>query len=683
MRRVLVAIAVWSGFGCGSSKPKPAPDPEPPPHHEQEKDRGLRGDVEKPSHYVIRQSGRKIGTYDITTAGKDVRYHEKVVENGRGPEVEASFHLASDGTPDLYKVTGHREMGASVSESFSRSGAKGTWASDEEHGSSDANGPTFYVWNADGWIEPWLVPAALRNGGSIALWPGGEAKVEKVAEDNFAGRRLVGYAITGFGLSPSYTWFEPDGTWFGNASPDFSIVQEAAADAIIDAVAKKVQDLMQARGDDIAHTIAHRPPAAGYAYTHARVLDVVKGAWVADQTVLVVGDKIKAVGPKVPVPLGAETIDLAGKALMPGLVDMHSHTDRTGALLDIATGITTARDVGNDPDDLDLMTEKFDAGGLVGPHMVRMGFIEGRNEKAASSKVTAETVEEAHAAVEFFAKRHYDGIKIYNSVKPELVPVLAADAHKHGMLVIGHIPVHMLAHEAIDAGYDGIEHVNMLFLNFLATHDTDTRDTTRFTLVGEHATELDLDGKPVQDFIAQLVKHHTIVDPTLDVFEDLYIGVPGQLLPDFKDELLRLPLQLQRQYLAAELPLTPDKKARYAKAWTQIEALVKKLWQAKVTVVAGTDSGITGIALHHELALLVQCGIPAADVLRMATLDAARAMKQDKVFGTVAAGRRADLVVVDGDPLADITAVRKVVSTMRGGVLYEAAPLLAALSVKP
>jgi hypothetical protein len=637
----------------------------------------------KQTHYIERVNGRKVGTFDVTIAGHQGHYHDKVVENGRGPEIDATIHFASDGTPDSFKGTGHREMGAAVSETFTRNGAKGTWASAEEHGSSDANGPTFYVWSADGWCDPWLVPAALKNGGSIALWPGGQAKVEKVADDNFAGRKLAGYAISGFGLSPYYSWFEPDGTWFGVVTPQYSLVPDGTADAVIDALAKKDADLMQARGDDIAHTTAHHPPPAGYAYTHARVLDVVKGAWIADQTVLVVGDKIKAVGPKVPVPLGAETIDLAGKALMPGLVDMHSHTDRDGALLDIATGVTTVRDVGNEPDDLDLMTQKFDEGGLVGPHVVRMGFIEGRGEKAASSRVTAETVDEAHAAVEFFAKRHYDGIKIYNSVKPELVPVLAADAHKHGMLVVGHIPVHMLAHEAIDAGYDGIEHINMLFLNFLATHDTDTRDTTRFTLVGDHAAELDLDGKPVRDFIAQLLKHHTIIDPTLGAFEDLYIGVPGELLPDFKDELLRLPLQLQRQYLQAELPLTPDKHALYARAWAKIEAFVKELWQAKVTLVAGTDSGITGIALQHELALLVQCGIPAADVLRMATLDSARAMKQDKVFGTVAAGKRADLVVIDGDPLADITAVRKVVSTMRGGVLYEAPPLLAALSVKP
>src|SRR4051794_32907373 len=130
MQRARVAIAVVCGVGCGSAKPTP------PRGHEQVKDRHLPGTIEKASHYVIRESGRKVGTYDITTAGKAVRYHEKLVENGRGPEVEASFHLASDGTPDLYKATGHREMGASVAEAFTRDGAKGTWTSDEEHGSA-------------------------------------------------------------------------------------------------------------------------------------------------------------------------------------------------------------------------------------------------------------------------------------------------------------------------------------------------------------------------------------------------------------------------------------------------------------------------------------------------------------------------------------------------------------------
>src|SRR6185436_10628098 len=120
---------------------------------------------------------------------------------------------------------------------------------------------------------------------------------------------------------------------------------------------------------------------------------------------------------------------------------------------------------------------------------------------------------EAKAAVEFFKARGYDGIKIYNSVKPELVPILAKEAHAKKMMVTGHIPVHMLANEAVKAGYDGIEHINMLFLNFLADHETDTRTTKRFTLVGDKAGALDLKSKPVVDFIGLLKQRQTVIDP--------------------------------------------------------------------------------------------------------------------------------------------------------------------------
>ncbi|HEY1548892.1 MAG TPA: amidohydrolase family protein, partial [Kofleriaceae bacterium] len=424
------------------------------------------------------------------------------------------------------------------------------------------------------------------------------------------------------------------------------------------------------------------PPAAGLAYTHVRVLDVEHGKWIPDQTVVIVGDTIRAVGPKPPIPAGAEVIDLAGKAVMPGLVDMHSHTDRDSALLDIAAGVTTVRDVGNDPDFLDDLKAHFDDGSAVGPHIVRMGFIEGRGPKAASSRVTAMTPDEAKQAVEFFAKRHYDGIKIYNSVPVELVPLLASEAHKRNMLVIGHIPVHMLAHEAVEAGYDGIEHINMLVLNFVATHDTDTRDTTRFTLPADKAADLDLTSQPVKDFIAELAKHQTIIDPTLSVFEGMFLDEPGKLPPARAATVARLPSQLARSFLTDVLPNAHDMHARYAVSWAKMLALVKLLWQAKVPIVAGTDM-TGGVFLQYELSQLVGAGIPIADVLRAATLGSARAMRQDNVFGTIAAGKRADLMVVDGDPLADISQVRKIVSAMRSGVIYDSAMLFAAASVTP
>ena len=185
----------------------------------------------------------------------------------------------------------------------------------------------------------------------------------------------------------------------------------------------------------------------------------------------------------------------------------------------------------------------------------------------------------------------------------------------------------------------------------------------------------------MRDFIAQLVVHHTVIDPTLGVFASLYVHVPGQIEPMIKPMVERLPIQSQRSYLPGNLVITPENKGPYAKAWTQLLALTKLLWKSKVSVVAGTTSGEAGFALHLELEILVQAGIPIADVLRLATVDAAKAMHQD--FGTIAVGKRADLVVVDGDPLADISQLRKVVSTMRGGVIYQAKPLLDFLSATP
>ncbi|HEX4459379.1 MAG TPA: amidohydrolase family protein, partial [Polyangia bacterium] len=427
----------------------------------------------------------------------------------------------------------------------------------------------------------------------------------------------------------------------------------------------------------------HKPPAAGLVYTHARVLDVEHGKWRADSAVLVVGDKIMAVGPtkSVAVPAGAEVVDLAGKALIPGLWDMHAHFGDTDGLLNIASGVTSIRDVGNDPDKLDDYKKRFDELSAIGPHVYRFGFIEGRNPKAASSKVTAETEAEAIAGVEFFAKRHYDGIKIYNSVKPELVPIITREAHKHGMSVTGHIPVHMLANEAVRAGYDGIEHINMLYLNFFATHDTDTRDTTRFTLVGDKAASFDLHGKPMHDFIQLLLAHHTVVDPTVNAFEDLLVGQPGKITPGLEATVARLPLLVQRGFRAGGLQLG-DKTKLYHDSFEKLLALMKLLADDKVPLLVGTDS-MAGLFFHHELALFVRAGISPAATLRMATIDSARALHQDAHTGSIATGKTADLVVIDGDPLANIVDATKVVTTMRGGLVYPSPPLYEALGVKP
>jgi len=613
-----------------------------------------------------------------------------VVQNGRGPKVNATLRLAADGTLAAFAATGTHEFGAKIDEKLVRDGDAMRWKSEEEAGEMQL--PTgafaFYVPISGIPVEGLLVQAALRAGGKLPLLPGGTAVIEKVGEATpTAGgeqRRLTGYAITGVDLAPKFTWLNADGSWFGTADSFLSYVPEGWEAAIAPLIAQQ-EAFLRERDRRLAGAHAHRPPAAGLAYTNARVLDVERGRWLDKQTVLVVGDSIQAVGPtgKVAIPAGAETIDLAGLALVPGPVDMHAHLFGADGVLSIASGVTTVRDVGNDPDKLDDYKRRFDEGTAIGPHVVRFGFIEGRNEKAAAAKVTAETVDEAKAAVDFYVKRGYDGVKIYNSVRPELVPVIAEAAHARGLQVTGHIPVHMLAHEAVKAGYDGIEHVNMLFLNFFATHDTDTRDTTRFTLVGERAAALDLRSKPVQDFFELLRQRHTVIDPTLDAFEDLFVGEQGRLTAGLEDVAARLPVMAERQFLLGGLPVSsPEQRERYRAAYAKLLAMVKAMYDAKIQLVLGTDS-IGGLMLHHEMALFARAGIPPATILQMATLGAARAMRQDGKVGTIAPGRRADLAVIDGDPLADIRAIRAVVSTMRAGVVYPSAPLYEAVGVRP
>ncbi len=638
---------------------------------------------------VVVSLSRLSGT-DVATTAVDgtTSVALDVLVNGRGPHTDATIRLAPDGTIASLVATGHHEMGTPVDERFTRTGDAAVWKSREEDGHATVAGSAFFVPVCDlPDATGLLAQALLRAGGSMKLLPSGEAKIEKTVETTVTAhgetRKLVGYAITGLDLVPTHVWMNEDGSWFGYVSAWWSIVPEGW-ESVIDPLIAKQNEIDRARDARVAKLHAHPSPAAGLAFTHARVLDVEHGRWLRDQTVIVVAGVIKSVGPAASahVPAGAETIDLGGKALLPGLWDMHSHLDTSSGALDIASGVTTARDVGNDPDKLDDWKERFDAGTAVGPHVLRMGFIEGRGPEASSSKITAETEAEAKAAVEFFAKRGYEGIKIYNSVKPELVPLLAKEAHARHMLVTGHIPVHMLANEAVRAGYDGIEHVNMLFLNFFADHDTDTRTPLRFTIVGDKAATFDLKSKPVSDFVALLKSHGTVIDPTLDAFEDLLTAEPGKVIPGLEWAVARLPVQTQRQFLLGGLPLDAEKEKTYRASFEKLLAMVKLLHDAHVPEVVGTDM-LAGLYLDHELELFVRAGISPADALRMDTLDAARAMKLDKKTGSIAPGKVADMFVVDGDPLARIADVRKVVSTLRGGVLYASTPLFESVGVAP
>ena len=689
MRRALLTVATSLCLACGA-----VPSPEPPKGAVV----ATRSDLPVPAtagapaprveRRVVVSLSRPSGSSVTTTASDGtIAVALEVLQNGRGPKVDARLALGTDGSVASFEAHGHHEMGTTIDERFSREGDRARWESLEERGDRVAPPGAFFVPMAtvpD--VMGILTRALLRSNGRLALLPGGEATLARSADATVSAgsqqRHLVGYAISGLDLTPSHVWMNDDGSWFGIVSPWFSVVPEGWEGAIEPLIAKQ-EASDRARDATNARELAHAPPPGGVAYTHARVLDVERGAWLADRTVVVAGDTIRSVTPSAgaKVPPGAAVVDLTGKALLPGLWDMHVHLGDADGALDIASGVTTVRDVGNDPDKLDDYKKRYDEGQAIGPRVVRFGLIEGRNAKAASSKVTAETEAEADAAVASYAARVYQGIKIYNSVRPELVPRLAREAHARGMAVTGHVPVHMLANEAVRAGYDGVEHVNMLFLNFFATHDTDTRDTTRFTLVGDQAAAFDLSAKPARDFFALLREHHTVIDPTVDAFEDLLVGEQGKIVPGLEEVAARVPVQTARGFLVGGLPRA-GKEATYRASFEKLLAMVKALHDAKVPLVVGTDA-MAGLMFHHELALYARAGLRNADILRMATLDAARALGMEKKAGSIAPGKAADLIVVDGDPLARIADASHVVSTIRGGVTFDAAAVYATVGVRP
>ncbi|MGZ3419684.1 MAG: amidohydrolase family protein [Polyangiales bacterium] len=632
---------------------------------------------------AIVMSSRPSG-FSETTIHPDGTREEvlEIVQNGRGPKVKTHVAIAADGTVSKYEATGTNEMGTVVEEHFVLEGKHAKWSGKEENGSADLTSVAHYVPRSQSVDAMGVLADALeKNGGKLSLLPGGEARLEKVGEATAKGKNgdvhLWAWAITGLDLTPMRLWRRDDGSFFGITEPWFSAVPEGFEGAI-DALVESQRVFERKRQLDDAKKLAHKP-AGVLAITHARVLDVEKKAYLADKTVVVKDGKIVAITDKAPK--DAEVIDAGGKALLPGFWDMHSHLGTSDGELDIASGVTSARDLGNDPDDLDDFKARIDKGDAIGPHVLRAGFIEGRGENAAGSKITAETEAEALAAVEFFAKRGYDQIKIYNSMKKELVPILAKAAHAKKMRVSGHVPVFMRAEDCVKAGYDEIQHVNMLFLNFFVDDKTDTRTPLRFSLVAEKAADFDFAGKPFKDFQKLLLTHKTVIDPTLNAFENLFVDRQGVMPPSALPIESRLPPQVRRYFLGGGLPVPDGKDQHYKDSFAATQKMVKVLHDSGVPVVVGTDS-LAGLMYHRELELHVGAGIPAGEVIRYATLGSAKVMGKDKTTGSIAVGKDADLVLIDGDPLAKISDVRRVVKVLRSGVVYDSGEVYEAVGVK-
>ena len=198
-------------------------------------------------------------------------------------------------------------------------------------------------------------------------------------------------------------------------------------------------------------------------------------------------------------------------------------------LLHMAAGVTSVRDLANDNDATACRSRsRLEEGTEIGPRITMRGFMDGRGPYTGPTKVFVDTEAEARSAIDNYAKLGYDGIKVYSSIKPELMPTIFKLAHDAGLRVSGHVPAFMTAQQFVEAGADEIQHINMLFLNFFFDEVKDTRTPARFIAVAERGATLDLNSQRVRSFVQLLKDHNVVVDPTLDRIRHDVHRSPGQ-----------------------------------------------------------------------------------------------------------------------------------------------------------
>jgi imidazolonepropionase-like amidohydrolase len=625
-----------------------------------------------------------LATFLVEPAGDSV-LTLKVSDRGRGESFNSRLRLDADGIPLREHLTGVDYWQNPVDEQVEIAGGRATWSGGPEKGEKKIAHPAFYVTRGGLSLEAGLLAMALLHNPHhrLPLLPEGEGRLEKVGAARIAGggkaRDLSLYLLTGL-ASPLYVWMDGAGVFFGRYDGFITSVPEGwedAAPAMIQAQTRAVASRWKA----MAEKLAHRPSGA-LAVTGARLFDPEAGTVTPSVTVVIAGNRIQAVGRdgEVPVPVGAKVVEAHGRMLLPGLWDMHQHLTDNDGLLDLAAGVTTGRDMANDMDYLLDLKHKWDSGEALGPRVVLAGVIDGPGLYASPTKMLVETEEKARATVDHYAEMGYAQIKIYSSLDPKLVPAIVAEAHRRGLRVSGHIPYGMTAADAVRDGFDELQHVNFLFLNFIP--GVDTRTMARMTAVAEHAAGIDLGSEPVRAFLRLLKERHTVVDPTLNIYEDLFTARPEEVRPSLAPVGERLPYQLRRTLLGGSLAIPPGQEQRYRDSYRACVAMVRLLHDEGIPIVAGTDSA-AGYDLHRELELYVAAGLPAPEVLRIATLGAARIMKLDRDLGTIAPGKLADLILVDGDPTRSISDIRRVVLTVKDGVLYDPAELYRSIEVKP
>ena len=345
------------------------------------------------------------------------------------------------------------------------------------------------------------------------------------------------------------------------------------------------------------------------------------------------------------VPAGG--IDAHGLTLLPGLWEMHAHFAQVeyGPAY-LAAGVTTARDCGEEFEFITAARDEINTLGGLGPRLILAGLVDGSGT-GTFGVIWADTPEQGRAMVAKYKAAGFAQMKIYNRIKPDVLAAITGEAHRLGMTVTGHVPEGMTAFQGVEAGMDQINHLGPVSQE---VRSVGLEETIRF-----------------------FKEHHTVIDPTL---------AWGELLSHPKDFDIA---SFEPGFAKAPYTLRSVIGTAFGQGTRLTESfkIVKALYAAGVPIVAGTDKAVPAHSLHRELELYVQAGLTPMEVIQLATIGSARAMGMDREVGTIEPGKRADMILVEGDPLENFADLRKVARVITHGRMYDPAVLWRSVGFEP
>jgi imidazolonepropionase-like amidohydrolase len=452
--------------------------------------------------------------------------------------------------------------------------------------------------------------------------------------------------------------------------------------------------------------------AQDVAFKHVTVVDVVEGRLIRDQVVRVAGTRIVEVVPAAGarIPKAVRVVDATGKFLIPGLWDMHTHLlggvppgcPEVTFPLSVAHGVTGLREVASYLDFLFAWREEVESGRIVGPRIVGTGpLIDGVPPVYPGIAIVAKTPDNARLTVEIMSRRGADFVKAYEMLRRDTFFALVEQAKKDGLAVVAHVPLAVLAGEASDAGVKSFEHLRNI--EFACSREAATLLAERIAALeagagrigsqlrsqihsAQRTRALDTyDPERCTTLLRKFVANGTWQTPTL------FLNTREVRRPDLHEDVRE------------RLRWVPDRQRTEWESWTKLVSgvkpdaaaalkrhadwqvqLVRRMNEERVGLLAGTDVAtawtIPGAALHDELSALVEAGLTPLEALRTATLNPARYFNKTSEFGAVARGMVADLVLIDGDPLADIRNAKRISAVVANGRYLDRSTLDAMLA---